>query len=145
MMDSDLAMTCSLPPPLIGHQLAHLSINWPYGFRVPQIMYRLSSQLILPLQLSFIYHNIALSLPLSLSLLPLRKFAFLVPSRIIFFCHRQTIKSTPPIPPPHLSLSFPDFPSLAPCPGFKRNESFTFTLCLQSHSRLFQFVKWYIK
>lgn len=57
MMDSDLVMTCSLPSPLISHQLAYLSINLSHDFHVPQIMYRLSSQLIQPLQLSIIYHN----------------------------------------------------------------------------------------
>ncbi len=46
MMDSDLVMTCSLPSPLVDHQLADLSISWPHDFHVPQIMYRLSSQLI---------------------------------------------------------------------------------------------------
>lgn len=54
MMDSDLLMTCSLPSPLVCHQLGYLSINWPYDLHVPQIMYRLSSQLIQPLQLSII-------------------------------------------------------------------------------------------
>lgn len=57
MMDSDLVMTCSFPSPLIRHQLAYLSINWPHDFHVAQIMYRLSFQLIQPLQLSIIYHN----------------------------------------------------------------------------------------
>lgn len=54
MMESDLVMTCSLPSPLIGHQLAYLSVTGPHDFHVPQIMYRLSSQLIQPLQLSII-------------------------------------------------------------------------------------------
>ena len=57
MMDSDLVMTCSLPSPPVRHQLAHLSIIWPHDFHVPQIMYRLSLQLIQPQQLSVIYHN----------------------------------------------------------------------------------------
>lgn len=57
MMDSDLVMTCSLPSPLIFHQLANLSISWLCDFRMLQIMYRLSSQPIHPLQLSTIHHN----------------------------------------------------------------------------------------
>lgn len=48
MMDSDSAVTCSLPSPLIAHQLAYLSINLSHDIHVPQIMYRLSSQLIQP-------------------------------------------------------------------------------------------------
>lgn len=72
MMDSDLVMTCSLSSPLVCHQLGYLSVNWPCDLYVPQIMYRLSSWLMRPLQLSIIYHN---RLSLSLSLPCSRKFA----------------------------------------------------------------------
>ena len=34
MMDSDSVVTCSLPSPLIGHQLACMSISWPHDFPV---------------------------------------------------------------------------------------------------------------
>lgn len=116
MMDSDLAMTCSLPSPLVGHQLAHLSINWPHDFHGPQIMYHLSSQLIQTLQLSFIYHNnLSPSPSLSLFLLTLRKLAF--PSSILdhfFSVIGKLLSLPPPISPSHFSLSFVDFPSLAP-------------------------------
>lgn len=57
MMDSDLDMTCSLPSPLIGHQLAYMSVKFSHDFYVLQIMYRTSSQLVQPLQLSIIFHN----------------------------------------------------------------------------------------
>lgn len=105
MMDSDSVLTCSLPSPLVGHQLAYLSIKRSHDFHVPQIMYRLSSQLIQPLQLSIIYHNhFSLSpqdvcLPPALLRLPLGSFS---PSR-----HWQTVKST------ISALSFP-FPLVLP-------------------------------
>lgn len=43
MMDSDSAVTCSLPSPPIAHQLAYLSIILSRDIHVPQIIYRLSS------------------------------------------------------------------------------------------------------
>lgn len=42
MMDSDSVVTCSLPLPLIAHQLAYLSINLSRDIHAPQIIYRLS-------------------------------------------------------------------------------------------------------
>lgn len=119
MMDSDLVMTCSLPSPLLGHQLAYLSIKRSHDFHAPQIIYRLSSLLIRPLQLSIIYHNHRAfplgSLPVS--------FSVPTPSWIIFPSQRQTIKY-----PYTFSFSSPHISFLPACPGFKSNESFTFPL-----------------
>lgn len=117
MMDSDLVMTCSLPSPLVRHQLAYLSINWPHDFHVPRIMYRLSFRLIQPLQLSIIYHN-HLSPPLGSFT---ACFSIPTPSWIIFSCHRETIKSVPPpcppIPPPLSPVLFFFFSPLLPALG----------------------------
>lgn len=137
MMDSDLVMTCSLPSPLVRHQLAYLSINWPHDFHVPRIMYRLSFRLIQPLQLSIIYHN---------HLSPQRKFhCLLLHSHSLldhFFLSQGNYKVCPPSLPPHssstFSCSFLLFLSLAPCPGFKPNEFFTFPLCLHKHLGMFE-------
>ncbi len=88
MMDSDLVMTCSLPSLLVCHQLAYLSINWGHDFHAPQIIYRLSSQLIQPLQLSIIYHN---HCALPLGRLPV-SLSMPTPFWIIFPSQRQNYK-----------------------------------------------------
>lgn len=119
MMDSDLVMTCSLPSPLVCHQLGDLSINWPYDLHVPQIMYRLSSQLMQPLQLSINYHNClsraleSLPLPLSISTHTY--------SRSFFPVIDKTIKSIPHLPYFTFSFSFPCLISFA---SFKPNDSY---------------------
>lgn len=59
-----------------------------------------------------------------------------------FFLSQGNYKVCPPSLPPHSSSTFSCslllFLSLAPCPGFKPNEFFTFPLCLHKHLGMFE-------